>query len=162
MINKYVHIIVILWFRVCNITVWYNLIQTVFTRNFYLGKNIAFDLNVENIVSNIGTIIIMVTTFCSASITDSKPCSLAFFTLCYFFFFYFYFLLFIFFCFLNCHFVITWDFGHPNWFVSRYQRYPEIYLVRKDKIQSNTKCKYIKDFVVCFELYQKLFSCETL
>ena len=110
MINKYVRIIVILWFRVCNITVWYNLIQTVSTRNFYLGKNIAFDLNVENIISNIGTIIIMVTTFCSASITDSKPCSLAFFTLCSFFFFFFFFLFsfFLLFKLPFCHYLGFW------------------------------------------------------
>ena len=91
MINKYVRIIVTLWFRVCNITVW--LIQADPTTKFYLGKNIAFDLNVGNIVSNIGTINIMTTTFCITSITDSKPCSVVFlfffnsFFVCLFFFF---------------------------------------------------------------------------
>ena len=45
MINKYMRIIVILWFRVCDITVWYNLVQTDSTTTLYRGKNIAFDLN---------------------------------------------------------------------------------------------------------------------
>ena len=118
-------IIVILWFRVCDITVWYNLVQTDSTTTLYRGKNIAFDLNKENIVSNVGTVNIMTATFCSTSITDSMPCTLVFllrlfFTLSFFLFFPFFFV----FCFLNCYFVITWDFGHSNWFDSRYKKQP--------------------------------------